>query len=255
MNNINRIKNDYKQVNNVFYLNKPDGKFEDIYIRLRSAEGRIYNDSEVNLLPDIPPMHRHYEEWKIRKKSSGMLTDYIGLNKIEKSILDIGSGNGWLSNKLADLDKSEVIGADINIAELEQSARVFGNRENILFLYGDIFNLKLKFDYIILAAAAAYFKDLDELISSLLTGLKPGGEIHIMDSPFYKNTLKAKQNSAKYFIDLGFDEMINYYHHHSMNEIKKFKYEILYNPGTFANKLKRKIRLAVPPFYWIKITE
>jgi SAM-dependent methyltransferase len=248
------IKNKYKQVNGVYYIDEPQKNFEELYIKLREAEGRIYSDDQVKQLPEISPNHRHYNEWLVRKKSSKALINYLRNEKKNKAILELGCGNGWLTNKLTELPGSQLIGLDVNISELEQGARVFGSKQNLVFVCSDVFKIKFKFDYIILAGVIAYFKDLDKLISSLISNLNPNGEIHIIDSPFYKDTGKAKQNSARYYSDLGFEEMINYYHHHSLDGIKQFKYEILNNPNSIIEKIKRKLGSSVPPFYWIKIT-
>ena len=251
---INQIESSCKQVNGVYWLNEPSREFEEIYIKLRKTEDRVYSDSEVKLLPGISPGHRHYKEWQLRKKSSEVLIDYIRQKENHKSILDLGSGNGWLSNKLGEINQCEVIGMDINITELEQAARVFANKPNIAFARGDVFKLEMKFDYIILAGVIAYFNDLKKLIASLLNNLNSGGEIHIIDSPFYAITADAKQRSEIYFKQIGFPQMSKHYYHHSLDALKEFNYSILYNPHLILNKLKRLLN-PNPPFYWIRIVE
>jgi ubiquinone/menaquinone biosynthesis C-methylase UbiE len=159
-----------------------------------------------------------------------MLIDYLKSKDRTKTILECGCGNGWLTNKLSEIEISEVIGLDINVNELEQAARVFGVKSNILFIYGDIFKMNLKCDYMILSGAIAYFNDLKKLLASLLNKLNPGGEIHIIDSPLYKDNSDAKARTAKHFKALDVPEMINYYHHHSFNDLKEFQYDVLYNP-------------------------
>ncbi|MCI0450457.1 MAG: class I SAM-dependent methyltransferase [Chlorobi bacterium] len=253
MNTLNRIKSQYKQVNRVYYLDESKPDFEDIYIKLRSAEGRVYSDSEVKPLPDISPNHKHYKEWQVRKKSSEMLVDYIRQKENHKSILDLGSGNGWLTHKLGEINQFEVIGMDVNITELEQAARVFNDKPNLAFVCGDIFKLELKFDYIILASVIAYFNDLKKLISALLNNLNSGGEIHIIDSPFYNDTAKAKRNSEIYYNQIGFPEMAKHYNHHSLDALKEFNYSILYNPNSALNKFKRFFKPSLLPFYWVRV--
>jgi SAM-dependent methyltransferase len=253
MNVINQIKNSSKQANGVYYLSEPRRDFEELYIKLRAAEGRLYSDSEVKMLPDISPARRHYKEWRVRKKSSAMLINYIRQNGRDKSILDLGAGSGWLSNKLAEINNCEVIGMDVNITKLEQGARVFADKQNLIFACGDIFTLEMKFDYIILAAVIAYFDNLKQLISSLLNNLSGGGEIHIIDSPFYVNTEAAEKRSEEYFNRTGFPQMAEHYHHHSLDSIKEFNHTVLYNPCSVLNKFKRLFKPAHQPFYWIKV--
>jgi len=260
---IEQIKKDFKSENGVYYLEKPERSFEDIYIKVRNAEGRLYKDSEVKLLLDADKTHRHYKEWQIRKCSLKMLSAYLDIKPKNKTVSELGCGNGWLSNKLAELGFSEVIGLDVNVTELEQAARVFSDRQNLLFVYGKpTLNLSLsqkgtaeafKFDYIILSSVIAYFKDLPGLIDLLLNMLNDGGEIHITDSPFYTDTNKARERSIKYYNELGFTEMSEHYYHHSLDDLKKFKFSILYNPVSVINKIKRALSSPIPPFHWIRI--
>jgi len=285
---IERINSDFKNKNGVYYLIEPvHNSFEDIYMKVRKAEGRIYNDDEVKHLPEIENSHRYFNEWRMRKKSMMMLLDYFEAKTKNKTVLEPGCGNGWLSNKLAGLGFSEVISLDVNITELEQAARVFPGKDNLIFVYGDIFGLPpfppgsrqngtrqdavggdtharrshgaggeggYKFDYIVLSSVIAYFKDLNTLIDSLLNKLNAGGEIHIIDSPFYEDKVKARERLIEYYSELGFGEMTEYYHPHSFEDLKGFNYSTLHNPHTVSNRIKRLLDSSLPPFHWIKIT-
>jgi SAM-dependent methyltransferase len=197
-----------------------------------------------------------------------MLSKYLNSKPKDKTLLEPGCGNGWLSNKLAGLGFSEVIGLDVNITELEQAARVFSGKDNLIFVYGDIFSLPLSggdrrtygaseggLDFIILSSVIAYFKDLNALINSLLNKLNANGEIHIIDSPFYKNTSAARERSIKYYTELGLPEMAELYYHYSLDDLKGYNHSILYDPDTLVNKIKRKLNASLPPFYRVKITK
>lgn len=117
--------------------------------------------------------------------------------------MDIGCGNGWFSNILSKIENSKVGGLDINPIELEQADRVF-KKENLQFYYGDIFQIKefeKQFDAITLNACVQYFPNFKLLLDKLKSFSTPGGEIHIIDSPFYKNEeiSNAKERTYKYF--------------------------------------------------------
>jgi hypothetical protein len=81
--------------------------------------------------------------------------------------------------------------------------------------------------------------------------LKPGGEIHIIDSPFYSNSEinAAKHRSRIYYEEAGFPAMADCYFHHSLQELKQFRPSVLYNPENLFNRFK-KIKL---PFYWLTL--
>jgi ubiquinone/menaquinone biosynthesis C-methylase UbiE len=230
--------------------------FEKNYIPLRQQEGRIYTDEQVASLPEITGTHPHYEEWEMRKESSRKLIAYLEKGNHSKDILEIGCGNGWLSHQLAGLPGSRVIGADINFTEVQQAARVFQDVPNLHFIYGHaesgLFGEK-QFDSIIFAASIQYFASLHKTLKSTLRLLKSNGEIHIIDSHFYplSELGAARQRSLLYYQAAGFPEMVELYFHHSIDDLDKYNYSILYDPNSLFNKFLRNKN----PFYWIRIRQ
>jgi SAM-dependent methyltransferase len=75
--------------------------FEQNYLQVRSAEGRLYSDAELAALPCVCEGHPLYDEWKIRKKSCQRLIVYLQQKASGLKILEIGCGNGWLAAQLA----------------------------------------------------------------------------------------------------------------------------------------------------------
>lgn len=227
--------------------------FEQYYVTLRKKENRIYSDEELGLLPEISPAHPHFNEWVIRKRSALKLLSYLSAKRKELAILETGAGNGWLSNKLSGLDGSTVTATDINLTELEQAAAVFGHKSNLRFIYGDIRDniFSCKFDIIIFAASIQYFSSFKEIINTASRHLNPAGEIHIIDSPFYKDkdVEKAKQRSLDYYTQLGEPEMADYYFHHRFSQLADFRHSVLYDPGYLWNRWKKNDH----PFPWIRI--
>jgi len=97
---------------------------------------------------------------------------------------------------------------------------------------------------IILNSSIQYFPDLNTLIDRLLSLLKPNGEIHIMDSPLYKSVSeyrKAKGRSEAYYSMLGFIEMGEHYFHHTINDLDKYNYKLLFNPSCVLNLLRKRL--------------
>jgi SAM-dependent methyltransferase len=229
--------------------------FEDTYIALRRKEGRIFSDSEVAMLPSVHRAHPLKDEWAIRKSSARKLFHYIKSKAEAKLILEVGCGNGWLSNMLSEISSDSVIGIDINGVELQQASRVFHSKHNLAFVAGNIFDISfpVKFDAIVLASSLQYFKDLNQLITLLLTTLSDRGEIHIIDTPIYDDNKVqwAKDRSAKYFA-VQESNMTQHYFHHSWNEINKFNYQIASNPQSLRSKLMRWI-FTGSPFPWLII--
>lgn len=227
--------------------------FEQLYLKLRKKEQRICSDEELAKLPDVPLSHPHYNEWTIRKRSAQKLVTYLGAKKKTLRILEVGCGNGWLSNKLAGIPASEVVGIDINSVEIEQAMRIF-RLTNLQFVYGGIDDEIIgqkKFDVIIFAASVQYFSSFNDIINKALRLLNTRGEIHIIDSMFYKQpeVPAATERTADYYKLIGLSGMNRYYFHHSMDELLAFDHQLLYKPGNlFHHVLKGK-----SPFYWICI--
>ena len=226
--------------------------FAQQYFLLRKSEGRIYSDKEVAGLPEIDNGHRHYYEWQIRKSSSDRLVKYLAKKQKALEILEIGCGNGWLSAKLSTIPLSRVAGIDINDDELNQAKRVFNKIENLEFfncsLLDEMFGGR-RFDIIVFAASVQYFASLEKVLNESIKRLKHGGEIHIIDSPLYKQveTSAARMRSNEYYKSIGFPEMSDQYFHHSLEYLKLFNHDILYDPNSFINKLRKNRN----PFHWV----
>jgi 2-polyprenyl-3-methyl-5-hydroxy-6-metoxy-1,4-benzoquinol methylase len=240
----------FKNKNNIIILTDINNQFSDEYLALRKKENRVLTDNQVKILPQTKKGNPNFNEWHLRQKTANRFLNYLK-NKQTLSILDIGCGNGWFSHKMSELDHN-IVALDVNLEELEQASRVF-KTENLQFVYADIFELNdkfiNKFDVITLNASVQYFQDFEWLMSTLKSFLKMNGEIHILDSPFYKaSEIKAaKKRTLTYYSEMGFPEMASHYFHHSKNEIKNF--DVLYQPKkSIINKIFGKKE---SPFMWL----
>ncbi len=235
---------------------KPDSLFEKRYIELRFKEQRIYSDEELLQLPAVPKDHIHYHEWLVRKSSCNRLLHYLEKKRLPLRMLEVGCGNGWLSSLLATVPHSKVVGTDINFTELQQAARVFSHIPNLLFIYADVESEileKMEFDCIIFASCIQYFASVSAVVKQAFQLLKPGGEIHILDSPFYKpaETAAARKRTEAYYTNMGFAEMSGYYFHHTLAELEGFELEMLYRPSSLQQYLQRNNN----PFPWLLIKQ
>jgi ubiquinone/menaquinone biosynthesis C-methylase UbiE len=168
------------------------------------------------------------------------------------NILEVGCGNGWLCAQLSKIPGSNVAGIDINKTELDQARRVFGNVENIEFFNCEILDQNIryeKFDAIIFAASIQYFPSLDEILIPALQALVTSGEIHILDSFFYKSSEleTARKMSFEYYQSIQFPGMTKHYFHRCFEELKPYNHKIFYNPGSMINHFMKNKN----PFPWI----
>jgi ubiquinone/menaquinone biosynthesis C-methylase UbiE len=241
-----------------FYSNlQPTKEFEKNYIEVRSIEGRIYSDEEVKKLPFASSSNPHKYEWEMRAKSFLRFKEYLSKKKGELNIMDFGCGNGWFSIQLSKNFNHNFYCIDVNLIELEQGARI-NKSDKVKFFYANIFTseiLSLSFDLVIINSSIQYFRNCTDLITRLLSFLNSGGELHIIDSPIYHpgKVNAAKERTDKYYRELGFPQMSEFYYHHSTEKLEDFNYTYLYNPNSFKKKISKKIFSENSPFPWIKI--
>lgn len=194
----------------------------EAYLALRAQEGRLLRDEAVRRLPFTAPIPGLQREWMWRKRSFLRLRRYL-LQQYKQShlrILDLGCGNGWMSNRLAGQAQWDVWAVDVNETELIQGDRLFA-RDNLQFVFADILADALPadtFDLVVMAAAAQYFPDMARLRTALRRVLKSGGVVHCIDTPFYPDEAAqaaARRRSMQYYTDAGAPDMATFYFHHS----------------------------------------
>jgi SAM-dependent methyltransferase len=232
----------------------PTQTHEETYLKVREKEGRILSDEEVTQLPDLPKNRQNYREWLLRKQTSERFISFLKNEKKLLRVVDIGCGNGWFTAKMASFPHTKVVGLDLNLPELEQAQRLFGN-EDTAFCYGNLFEDVFKrdsFDKAVLSASIQYFPSLDLLFSALFRVLKPDGEIHILDSPFYQTqeVQKAKERTEAYYQSMGCPEMAAHYFHHTFQDLAAFSPIIRPKKHSFWDRIRRKPQ---SPFQWIVV--
>lgn len=234
-----------------------DPERENLYLAVREKEGRVWPDEQARLLPHPPAGNVYEKEWCMRRDTYCRYRKYLNkrYGKIPVNILDVGCGNGWMASLLASSGAGEVWGLDLNLQELEQAERIFA-QPNLRLVYADVFTADLPkayFHQITLAASVQYFPNSTQLLSKLMGLLRPGGDIHILDSPFYTDGAAieaARERSKMYFEKMGFPEMTLRYHHHLRSDIEALGGKNL--NGTLWHRLRQKAGWAAP-FPWLKV--
>ncbi len=227
--------------------------FEQAYLDCRRKEGRLLNDDLVRSLPHVPRNHPTYREWMIRRNSALALKGYLMKNAIFR-ILEIGCGNGWLTNFICD-EKLQVTGIDINTVELNQAQRLFPCPDFLQVNILDDDHLLDSYDLIYLASSIQYFPSMQQLIHRLRNHLSSKGEIHVLDSPIYANRKQAddaRKRSREYFASHE-SSMSKYYFHHSFEDLQYFEWNFLYDPMKVRNRFLRMLNFDLSPFPWICI--
>lgn len=234
--------------NGVAYLTEPKSGFEELYLEVREKESRVYSDELVRQLPDVPKGHIHFKEWQKRRWTLHRFIPYLQRRK-NCAILEIGCGNGWLTQQMAPYADS-VYGLDVGQHELEQAARC-STHPNASYICCDDWRLlpEASFDTIVFAGSFQYFESTTEFWDQLFRCLKINGEIHILDTPFYASleTGNAKKRSENYFSQLGSSQASTYYHHHSWSDLPK-NVRVKYTPNKLSLLFRKR-----SPFPWLII--
>lgn len=234
-------------------ITPPNSEFEQLYLKLREKEGRLYGVEEVKQLPEVKNTDGHCKEWDVRRVSLHNFLDALDDRSEISTVLEIGCGNGWFSAAIAQEYPGKLVyGCDLNMHELSLADEAFP-MANLNFIYADIFEEwpadLSHFDLVILPSSVQYFSSINKLIKQLWTMTD---EIQILDSPFYheEDIEEAINRSRQYYHKLGFPQMANTYFHHSYEELAKHNPEYLYRPPTGWRR-----KFAKSPFPWIRLTK
>ena len=235
------------------------GNWTDAYIRARRREGRVFPDEIVAGLPVLHRDHPLHQEWCQRADSASRLMAYLRAIPRRLTIADLGCGNGWLTNRLASIPGSEVIGIDANSVEVDQARRVFGDIRNLTFVEQDFLVPPLPFataDIVVLASVVQYVPGLAALLRAVVDALPPGGEVHVLDSPLYRpaDVTEAQERTHRHYEDVGVPELAERYHHHTWRSLGSLRYDVLYRPDALIPRLERRfLRRERSPFPWIRV--
>jgi len=186
-------------------------EFLTVYNTVRTKEKWGSNQAEYyRLLPfqDITGIHRSI--WRIRSKTFRSFSRDLSASIPDASlILDIGAGNGWLSNRLAE-EGHGVIALDINLSDLDGlgAAKFFLSKSTLPFLpvraeFDHLPFCDPVFDAVIFNASVHYSGDPVRTIRNTLRLVKENGALYIMDSPIFHNAAEGNRMLEDKVIEIG----------------------------------------------------
>ena len=176
-------------------------QFVKEYETVRQAEGRESPDAGYyRALPFCDPTHPLAQSWRIRAISYTALRDRVisGMTKALKPtlrIVDLGAGNGWLSNRLAELGH-HVLAVDLTINSFDglgvckHYATTF---EKIQATFAELPLPDRRCDLVIFNASFHYSEDYRETMAEALRLLDVGGKLVILDSPIYHDATSGER--------------------------------------------------------------
>lgn len=186
------------------------------YETVRRAEGRGAGDPAFyRHLPFADMTGRFKDDWRIRATSYRALLRQI-VRPLEKQrdaallALDLGAGNGWLSNRLADMGHN-VVAVDL-LTNLEDGLGAYQHYETTFSSVQAEFD-HLPFadeqaDLVIFNGSLHYSTDYAVTLAEALRVLRPDGRLVVMDSPIYRRgesgLRMVREREAQFEIQYGF---------------------------------------------------
>ena len=188
-------KAEYPNVDGIWRCLSPDRaqhwqQFLDEYTAIRMAEGRACDNSDYyRRLPEPTPGGPIEWQWNIRRNTwRTVRTSIIPANDTTLTIIDVGAGNCWLSNRLSKLghhchavdltiDQYDGLGAAHHYTTTFD--RYQAEMDNLPFADGVA-------DIVIYNASLHYSTDYHNTLEEALRVLRQDGRIIILETPLYK---------------------------------------------------------------------
>ncbi|MGA7193230.1 MAG: class I SAM-dependent methyltransferase [Anaerolineales bacterium] len=242
----------FYQVNGIWRMLLPEReryytRFIRDYETIRRAEGR---GSANALYYQTLPYHKT-NDWKIRAKSFDVFLRHI-IAPVENggsalNILDLGAGNGWLSNRLA-LRGHFVAAVDLTINDFDGLGCYRYYDSKFLRIQSEFDHLPWmdhSVDLIVFNASLHYSVNYVETLGESLRVLNQQGQLVILDSPIYhepSSGLGMVSEREAYFVkQYGF----------ASNSLPSENYLTYARLNELANELNLSWEFATP-FYNLK---
>jgi methylase of polypeptide subunit release factors len=183
------------------------------YKRIRAEQGWGNPSRDYyRQLPRVEPNDPQAAIWKAREVHTSVFVKRV-LAPLEAQcewpllILDLGAGNGWLSNLLAQRGHT-VTAVDINVdvADGLGAWRYYANHfEPLQAEYDRLPLAPDQFDLIIFNASLHYSPDIATTITAALRTLKEDGILVIMDTPLYQDKSDGEAMRRERRVDYAAD--------------------------------------------------
>lgn len=187
----------YRRIDGIWRLLDPVARevaerFVDHYRTVRRAEGwGAADDAYYRSLPFEDLSGRHPEIWKIRARSYRAFVRRVLPRSPPRHrvILDLGAGNGWLARRMAGRGH-DVAAVDINLDERDGlGAHVHYGGPPFLVVQAAFDRLPWSddlVDLVVFNGSFHYSADYTVTLGEARRVLRPGGEIVLLDTPFYR---------------------------------------------------------------------
>ncbi|RPI89804.1 MAG: class I SAM-dependent methyltransferase [Chloroflexi bacterium] len=197
---------EFRKVDGVWRFLLPESeahytRFIADYESVRRSEGRGSTSADYyRLLPFKDLSGRHRSDWRIRTRSFNVLVKNV-LTRLQAplgralKIIDLGAGNGWLSNRLS-AQGDRVIAVDLLVNEQDGLGAWKHYEHSFTPVQAEFNHLPImdRFaDAVIFNASFHYSENYAETLKEALRVLSPQGWIVILDSPVYRRAASGEK--------------------------------------------------------------
>jgi ubiquinone/menaquinone biosynthesis C-methylase UbiE len=176
-------------------------RFIKDYETVRRSEGRGSESANYyRALPFKDLSGRYKADWAIRARSFNVLVKNV-LTRLQVplgralKVLDLGAGNGWLSNRLA-AHGDRVIAVDLSVNEQDGLGAWKHYEHSFIPVQAEFNHLPVADRYadaIIFNASLHYSEDYAKTLKEALRVLSTTGLVIIMDSPVYRRSASGEK--------------------------------------------------------------
>lgn len=180
-------------------------RFTEEYETIRRSEGRGSTDEDYyRSLPYKDLSGNFSKDWAIRARSFDMLVKKL-LTPIQANlerplkVLDLGAGNGWLSNRLAAQD-DRVVAVDLLVNELDGLGAWKYYENQFTPIQAEFNHLPIMdgfADVTIFNASFHYSENYEETLKEALRATDKDGVVVIMDTPIYRRRESGERMVAE----------------------------------------------------------
>lgn len=195
----------FHQVDGIWRMLLPEreeyfSRFIRDYETVRRLEGRGSHDKTYYTNLPYRDLSGHMSaDWHIRAKSFDAFLEH-GIVPMEKTkralqILDLGAGNGWLSNRLA-LRGHQVAAVDLMVNDFDGLGCHRFYESTFLPVQAEFDHLPFlenSADVILFNASLHYSVNIEQTLKEALRVLNPPGSLAIIDSPVYHDASSGAQ--------------------------------------------------------------
>jgi SAM-dependent methyltransferase len=172
-------------------------RFSEEYAQHRAAEGRGYSGDDLLNLPYLRT-GALAQQWSVRARSFDtflrrVLRPHAARMDRPLSVLDLGAGNAWLSYRVA-LEGHFAVALDIRDDKVDGLGaadpfvqRVPGRIERVTASFDSVPLEPATMDIAVFNASLHYALDAGTALRQAVRTVRPGGQLVILDSPFYRH--------------------------------------------------------------------